>query len=432
MRGPRAIVLDLAHPRAVAVVRSLARAGVEVLGVDHRPNATGFYSSYLSRRYLLDAGAGYDAALSSLLERLAADGRGGLLVPTADAPNVFVARNRESLGRHFALCTPSWPVLELCMDRAASYAQAAQLGIRVPECHAPKDAEDLARLLPRLDFASADYVLKTRVWDAPADPARSRYTLAPAQELESFRRAWCEIAARAQLPPTIERVVPGSSDDCVGVSLVMDAQGEPAVAYCIKRLHMYTYARGGRYRHPYQMGANVYCESVHDPEALDAALALVRRIGCVGAITVEFRRDPVSGALTFIKLDPRVIRSTTLARPLLMDVPLALYRSFALGERVSRRDYPDGVRWMWIGQYVAALRQNGSLRGVAWEAARLLAILPRVRAFAYLSLRDPLPFVKSLVYQMPFAKRTLRRGLRALAQPRLRATASLAPRSSAS
>ena len=86
-----------------------------------------------------------------------------------------------------------------------------------------------------------------------------------------------------------------------------------------------------------------------------------------------------------------------------MDVPLALYRSFALGERVSRRDYPDGVRWMWIGQYVAALRQNGSLRGVAWEAARLLAILPRVRAFAYLSLRDPLPFVKSLVYQMPFA-----------------------------
>ena len=31
LAGPRALVLDLAHPRAVAVVRSLARAGVEDL-----------------------------------------------------------------------------------------------------------------------------------------------------------------------------------------------------------------------------------------------------------------------------------------------------------------------------------------------------------------------------------------------------------------
>jgi predicted ATP-grasp superfamily ATP-dependent carboligase len=416
--GPRAIVLDLAHPRAVAVVRSLARAGVEVLGVDHRPNATGFYSRCLSGRYLLDAGAGYEAALSTLLLRLAADGRGGLLIPTADAPNVFVARQRADLERHFALCSPPWSVLEPCMDRPTSYALAAELGIRAPECHAPKDADALARLLAKLDFARGDYVLKTRVWDAPADLARNRYTRAPAQDAESFRQAWCEIAARSQLPPTIERIVPGRSDHCLGVSLVMDPRGEAAVAYCIKRLHMYTYARGGRYRHPYQMGANVYCESVHDPEALEAALALVRRIGFTGAITVEFRRDSTDGALTFIKLDPRVIRSTSLAGSLGMDVPLALYRSFALGEQATPREYPDGVRWMWVGQYLAALRQNASWRDGVREAARLLAILPRTRAFAYLSPRDPLPFLKSLVHQVPFAKRTLRRGLRVLALPK--------------
>lgn len=417
LEGPRAIVLDLAHPRALAVVRSLARAGIEVIGVDHRAYATGLYSRHLARRFLLDAKRGYDAELTRLLESLAADGRGGLLIPTADAPNVFVARHRESLSRHFALCSPSWSVLELCMNRTASYALAAEAGIRTPECHAPKDADELDHLLPQLDWDHADYVLKTRVWDAPADVARNRYTLAPPQDPESFGRAWHEIAARSQLPPTIERIVPGESDDCVGVSLVVGPDGEPAVAYCIKRLHMYTYARGGRYQHPYQMGANVYCESIHDQEAQEAALSLVRRVGYVGAITVEFRRDPDSGALTFIKLDPRVIRSTSLASHLGMDVPLALYRRFALGERVECRDYPDGVRWMWVSQYVAALRQNASLRGALAESTRLLAILPRVRAFAYLSVRDPLPFVKSLVDQVPFAKRSLRWGLRRLAQP---------------
>jgi predicted ATP-grasp superfamily ATP-dependent carboligase len=415
--GPRAIVLDLAHPRAVAVVRSLARAGVEVFGVDHRPDATGLFSRYLSRRFRLDARHGYDAELARVLDGLAADGRGGLLIPTADAPNVFVARNQDTLGRHFALCSPSWPALELCMDRTASYALAAELGIRAPECHAPKNVDELDQLLPQLDFEHADYVLKTRVWDAPADVARNRYTLAPPQDPASFRRAWCEIDARSQLAPTVERIVSGESDDCIGVSLALDPDGEPLIAYCIKRLHMYAYARGGRYQHPYLMGANVYCESIHDPEALEAAVALARRAGIVGAITVEFRREPESRELTFIKFDPRVIRSTSLASRLGMDVPLALYRCFALRERVTPRDYPDGVRWMWISQYVAALRQNASLGSAATESMRLLGMLPTVRAFAYLSARDPLPFGKSLVDQVPLAKRALRWTMRRLLRP---------------
>lgn len=59
LHGPRAVVLDLAHPRAVAVVRSLARGGIEVVGVDHRRDATGFYSRHLAR--LLRRGLRYAA-----------------------------------------------------------------------------------------------------------------------------------------------------------------------------------------------------------------------------------------------------------------------------------------------------------------------------------------------------------------------------------
>jgi hypothetical protein len=72
---------------------------------------------------------------------------------------------------------------------------------------------------------------------------------------------------------------------------------------------------------------------------------------------------------------------------------------------------------MWISQYVAALRQNASLRSAATESMRLLGMLPTVRAFAYLSVRDPLPFVKSLVDQVPVAKRALRWTLRRLRRP---------------
>lgn len=409
---PRAIVLDVAHPRAVAVVRSLARAGIEVWGVDHRREATGFYSKYLSRRFLLDD-ARYAAELLALLGSIAADGRGAFLMPTADRSNVFVASHREELIRlNFSLHTVPWRELEVCMDREACYDLARELGIGTPESYAPKNADELEQVLATLEFGAADYVLKTRVWDAVADLRTRRHVLVPAQDADSLRRHWHEITQRSKLPATIERIVPGESEDCVGISLVMDRDFKPAVAYGIRRLRMYNYARGGRYRHPYEMGSNVYCESVHDDEALAAALALVRRIGYFGAITVEFRRNSQTGELVLIKLDPRVVRATALSTRLGQDVPLALYRHFALGERVTRCEYRDGVRWMWVSQYVGALRQHASWRSLVAEVFALFKILTRVRAFAYLSLRDPLPFWKSMTGHVPFARRGLREWLK--------------------
>ena len=56
------------------------------------------------------------------------------------------------------------------------------------------------------------------------------------------------------------------------------------------------------------------------------------------------------------------------------------------------------------------------------RAMYLAARLPRVRAFAYLDLRDPPPFVKSVVFQVPFAQRVLRRGLRRLVRSRVAPT----------
>lgn len=421
LQGPRAIVLDVGHPRAVAVMRSLARAGVEVYGIDHRPTATGFYSKYLSQRFLLDRDRDYKSELSRVLEVIAADGRGGILIPTADSANVFVAQNRVRLSQSFIVFSAPWSVLELTMDRAACYAVAAELGIATPENYVPKNREELDHLLLRLDFERGDYVLKTRVWDVPADVVRRRYTLVPEQNPVSFRQSWDEIAARSAVPPTIERIVPGDSDDCVGVSLVLNDDLEPVVAYCIRRLRMYTYKLGGRYQHPYRMGANVYCESIHDDEALEAALTLVRRIGYVGAITVEFRRDPETRVLTLIKFDPRVIRSLSLSANLGMDVPTALYRTFALGEKVEPCNYPDGVRWMWVSQYIAALRQHQKMRTLLAESLRLLANLTQVRAFGYLSFRDPLPFVKSVV---PIERRRTRRLLRRLAGSRVLVSAN--------
>jgi len=401
---PRALVLDLAHPRAVAVVQSLARLGVEVIGIDHRPFATGFVSRGLARKYLLTDAEGAGPQLDSLLEHLAQDGRGGILLPTSDEYLTHVVANHQTLERWYTVPMPRAEVFDVMLDREASYRVAREVGLATPQSFAPANETALDALLPSLDFERCDYVIKTGVDDVMADLVTLRHTKVGGPDGRTLRERWLEIAARARNPPTIERIVPGEPEHCLGVSVVMSRTHAPVAAFCTRRLRLYRYARGGRYRHPYEMGANVYCESVYDEEALDGAIRLLQRIGFYGAGTVEFRRDPGTGVLTLIKIDPRVVRATSLSASLGMDVPALLYRTFALQQSIERRAYPDRIRWMWVNQYLYAVTQNATWRSVPRDALALLRTLPRLRAVAFLSAADPLPFVKSLAKMTPMPR----------------------------
>ena len=94
--APRAIVLGLTpHPRSVATLRSLGRAGIEIFGLDHeRPPHRG-YSRYLKGNYRIEPSP--DQVLQALLDMDPADG--GILIPTSDLYMLLLSRNHERLSR---------------------------------------------------------------------------------------------------------------------------------------------------------------------------------------------------------------------------------------------------------------------------------------------------------------------------------------------
>ena len=173
--------------------------------------------------------------------------------------------------------------------------------------------------------------------------------------------------------------------------MVVGPDGEPRLAYCVRRLQLRLYASDSRFVHPYELGANVYCESVRDDEAIEAATRFVRTARFYGAITVEFRRDSRDGGLTLIKADPRVVRATSLSGALGLDVPSALYDAFTGAARSAPRAYPERVAWMWPAWYALTIWQNRSRASLGRQLWAVLGNAHRIRAFAYLSLRDPRP-----------------------------------------
>ncbi|MGH7365017.1 MAG: hypothetical protein ACREKQ_12980 [Candidatus Rokuibacteriota bacterium] len=385
---PRAVVLGVEHPRGVAVIRSLGRRGISVVAVERNASARGLWSRYVSDTLLVDDDPGQAV---SALEHLGRNG-GGVLIPTSDHFLMLVSRHFDRLSKDFIVTVPPWEVLEGVMDKPQCYRLGREAGLGTPRFFTPAEPAALDRVVASLDFSAHRYVLSVRLPDPrPVDPVTGRMTKAAGNDADTVRQNCLDIASRTGQLPMIIEVIPGRSDRCVGVSMMVNRLHEPVVAYCVRRLQLYLYSLDTGFIHPYELGANVYCESVRDDEAIEAATKFVRHAGFYGAITVEFRRDPTDGGLKLIKADPRMVRATSLSAALGLDIPAALYRAFTDGRIDVAPSYPEGVAWLWPTWYLETIWGNRARTPMAAELWALLKHGRRIKAFAYLDLRDPLP-----------------------------------------
>ena len=206
-------------------------------------------------------------------------------------------------------------------------------------------------------------------------------------------RARCEeIRENTGEYPLIEEVVTGGADHSIGVSMIVDRSHKPILAYCVRRLKLQLYTKG-KFKHPYELGAIAYCETVRDPEAIDLATRFVRHARYTGAITVELKRDSIDNRLKFIKADCRFVRATSLSTAIGLDMPTALYQLFS-GANIERsypRDYPEGVKWIWLESYAYSLWKNRRDISLVRELWVLAKRLRKVSAWAYFDWRDPSP-----------------------------------------
>jgi predicted ATP-grasp superfamily ATP-dependent carboligase len=148
------------------------------------------------------------------------------------------------------------------------------------------------------------------------------------------------------------------------------------------------------------LGANVYCESVRDEEAVAAAKKIIRAIEYIGAITVEFRRNLADNSLTFIKCDPRFVRATSLSKALGLDMTMALYKMYTReSARLAPQYYPEGVAWIWFSQYLEALWNNRDNLTVRKELFSLVKNIGRIKAYAFLDGGDPVPFLADFAWR---------------------------------
>ena len=133
--GLPAAVVDVGWVNGLAAIRSLGRAGIHVLAVDHRSSALGFRSRYAERIVSADPHAdptGFVASIRAL---------GGVVVfPTHDEQLNLIAQH---LGELEVLAPfPGWDVLERVQSKRAQLDEAVAAGVDVPRTHYPSTAQE--------------------------------------------------------------------------------------------------------------------------------------------------------------------------------------------------------------------------------------------------------------------------------------------------
>jgi predicted ATP-grasp superfamily ATP-dependent carboligase len=392
------LVTDGEERSALAVVRSLGRAGYRVHVGARRPGALAATSKWatgvvVTPDPLREAGAFADAVVE-YVRREAID----FVVPVTDASMLAMLPARDRLGSS-SIPFGTLESFVALADKAGLRDRANRLGIAFP-----RQVE--------LDWSGREQSLAEAVrMPAVIKPARSvavpgaqsadTVTLGTTPVTAKFgiRHAATmdELAAiilatpRAAYPLLIQERIVGPG---VGIFLLL-WDDEILATFAHRRLR----------EKPPSGGVSVYAESIEPPAGLaERSYALLREFGWRGAAMVEYKIDQATGTPYLMEINGRFWGSLQLAIDSGVDFPRLLMDRASGQPAAARARYPAGVRgrWWWgdVDHLLARLRRSRRALSLPPDApsrgAAILAFLggcARFDADAVWRWDDPRPFL---------------------------------------
>jgi D-aspartate ligase len=320
-----AFVIDVGWVNGLAAIRSLGRAGIPVLALDHRRSALGFRSRY-AEAILCPDPQDEEAFVSFLAELGEGLERPAPLFPTHDEPLNAIARGMERLGDRFRYPFPPWEVLSRVQSKRAQLEAAAEAGVSVPRTLHPASVEE-ARL------AASELGYPVLVKPSATEGFRRRFgrPFRCENELE-LDQAY---AQAEPFGPMVQEVVPGGDEGLYTLGSYLAEDGEALGLFCGRKLR----------QTPPGVGTCRVGEAVWIEEVVQQGLSLLRALSFHGISQVELKRDRRDGKLKLMEVNPRLWQWHGLAAACGVDVPLIAYRDL-VGERPAPASM-NGRRRRW-------------------------------------------------------------------------------------
>lgn len=319
----RVLVLDAWTRKALSVVRSLGRSGVEVDAAAHTRLGAPLYSKFVKRRLLVPSPEGDPGAFAARVGQLLDATQYDCLLALEDSSLEALLPLRQRIEERAAFPVPPDDALAVASDKWRTTELARELGIPVPRSVLVSTRSDAAMAVERLTFP---LIVK---------PTRA-----------SGSRGMTRVGSREGLSDALDRALrhgdaivqealPADGPG-VGVGVLAD-RGSVRVMFSYRRLREF----------PVGGGPSTLRESTDDPAIKSYAKDLFERLRWHGVGMAEFKIDQRSGIPKLLEVNPRFWGSLELANAAGVNFPDLLLQ-VATGHPVEQPGYRVGVRCRWL------------------------------------------------------------------------------------
>lgn len=331
----RVLVTDGDNRAALAVTRSLGRAGHEVLVGERRLPALAQSSRFCADGVRLpDAVADSDAFVDELAA-VVRDRRVEVLLPVSDITTFLITEHRARFEPHCRVPFASAEIVARAADKVALHDTAVRLGVPVPDSVTVFDPHTV----PAVPF---EFPVVIKPWKSRVrvDGVWRSSSVSYAHDRASLMRDLASRPAR-EFPVMIQRRVIGPG---VGV-FACYRQGAPVAIFAHRRV----------VERPPWGGVSVISESVAaDPVAREMAVRLLNELRWHGVAMVEFKQEAATGVPKLMEINGRFWGSLQLAIDAGVDFPALLLEPDDLPPR-PQTPYRLGVRTRWLWGSVDSL-----------------------------------------------------------------------------
>ena len=351
------------HSKTLSAVRSLGRAGKQVIVTDDAKGALSFFSKYCHKSIVTASPlANPDAFLNevcALVEEEAVD----LLIPMDDPECDILSKAANSLKVKTTVALPSTDAYEVARNKDRTVRLAANLGIIVPKSRVVGNIQQLRDATDELGFPSVVKPLRS-------SGSRGFQIVSKREDIEGTSGLFDHYGSLVA-----QEFIPNAG--ALGVSYLLD-HGKTLAQFAHKRLLEF----------PETGGASIVSESIRHPEAENAGRVILEHIGWHGIAMVEFRVNARTNKPVLMEINPRFWGTLPLAIACGVDFPRLLCELYERGHAGPVESYRVGVRCVnLLPRGVASAVAPGGVR----RLLRTLRYASHCRCFYVESFDDPLP-----------------------------------------
>ena len=372
-RKARAYILGVSTPNGVGAIRSLGREGIEVIAVDHIPDAVGFHSRYAKPLIIPNPEVRPNEALEELLSSHHTER--DVLLPTSDAFVLFLSQYREQLEERFRFCIPSQRILNGMVNKRAQYEEAMRVGAPLPPTFFPSDMSEVREAADQLIYPAFIKPYYSHIWNQKF--GNKGFKVNSSRELKDcYKRVF-----QTGLDALVQTVIDGPNTNHMKVCAYYGLDGKRHALFQTRKIR----------QNPVEFGVGSTMESMHDDNAKKIGLDFLEAINYRGIGSVELKIDQRTGEYMMIELNPRLWAQNIQATYAGVNFSLIEYDDVTGYGTHEITDWEDGVRWMDFFEDTRSYwwyRQRGIM-----HLSDLIRSWMKADCHAYLARDDMGPFL---------------------------------------